>query len=1084
MTHTVNRFVFLALFSGVICTLLLPACPSSPPPTGPEAAFGASVTSGFAPLTVDFSDQSTAGSEAITSWHWDFGDGETSTKRTPSHKYIERGSYDVSLTVKTAIGTDTESRPAFITVSLDSADIDEQEGTPGQTLTIMLPGDVPLDMVWIPAGSFLMGRYPDEEDSNPAEDPQHRVTLSYGFWMGRYEVTYAQWRSIKGGSSSSDDSNRPVTNISLSAAHDFIDDLNKATERMFWLPSEAEWEYACRAGTTTRFYWGDDLDLYEVDYYAWWQRNNSSQTHDVGGKLPNAWGLYDMIGNVGERVEDDWHESYDPVIDSSHNYVRSTVPTDGRPWVYTASGYRDPMARGEVHWNGPEGAPSCRSAWRQDWMTTSDAEDFRGFRLIKYCGSSVPAGHPSVVELKINDGASSTLSRTVTLNINCVGRPLEYMASESADFEGARWKEYKEAPLFIFASAGNGTKTVHFKVRNDYGESLPLSDTITLNEGADGAEQTFMLPGNVPLVMVWIPAGSFMMGRYASEFESDGNEDPQHLVVFSSGFWIGKYEVTQSQWQAIMGSNPSYYQGASYGNTSNWAVESVTWDMIQSFINGLNTATGRAFRLPSETEWEYACRAGTTTRYYWGEDIAEEEIDDYAWTWTWMAESHEVGTRLPNPWGLYDMSGNVGEWCEDDWHNLYLRIPRDGRPWVDSPRGSSRVERGYALCDQFGCDRLRSAARDEQPLTRKIYLGFRLAMSAGGDTPGEHSIIAFSIDNDAASTSSRVVTLNSTCTGNPTEYMASESASFMGAVWQEYTQAPFLTITSAGNGIKTVYFKVRNSSRESGLVSDTILLNEGSEGTEETIMLPGNVPVEMVWIPAGTFMMGRSSDDDYYDSGPEEDPQHEVTLTSGFWMGKYEVTQAQWQSVMGSNPSYFQGNAYGDTSNCPVEHVSWVTVQDFLTRLNVATGRTFRLPSEAEWEYACRAGSITQYYWGINHGDCVYYAWCLASCTNECTTHDVGLKLPNAWGLYDMIGNVSEWCDDDWHNSYEDAPTDGRSWVDSPPDGSFNGGSGCIIRGDYWAGYDLRSACRSWAGAMEAYEYEEEMRQIGFRLVR
>ena len=179
------------------------------------------------------------------------------------------------------------------------------------------PGDTKtfagIDFVWCPPGTFTMGAYPGELDAQQWEGPQHEVTISKGFWMGKYEITQAQWKAVMGGknpsffqsAASATYDHRPVESVSWDDTQVFIKALNSAYPRMgFRLPSEAEWEYACRAGTTTRFYWGDDLDYTEIGDYAWYGDNSDRQTHDVGGKLPNAWRLYDMSGNVLEWVQD------------------------------------------------------------------------------------------------------------------------------------------------------------------------------------------------------------------------------------------------------------------------------------------------------------------------------------------------------------------------------------------------------------------------------------------------------------------------------------------------------------------------------------------------------------------------------------------------------------------------------------------------------------------------------------------------------------------------------------------------------------------------------------------------------------
>ena len=186
--------------------------------------------------------------------------------------------------------------------------------------------------------------------------------------------------------------------------------------------------------------------------------------------------------------------------------------------------------------------------------------------------------------------------------------------------------------------------------------------------------------------------------------------------------------------------------------------------------------------------------------------------------------------------------------------------------------------------------------------------------------------------------------------------------------------------------------------------------------------------MEFVWVPAGEFRMGSTSSDD-------EQPVRQVRIRQGLWLGKHEVTQAEWQRVMGSNPSQF--DECGPT--CPVEQVSWHAAQDFIGGLNArGGGNRYRLPTEAEWEYAARAGTTGDRY----SEDLDAIAWYGGN--SGARSHAVGQKLPNAWGLYDMLGNVWEWVEDCWHDSYEGAPADGSAWTSGGDCGRrvLRGGSG------------------------------------------
>jgi formylglycine-generating enzyme required for sulfatase activity len=227
-------------------------------------------------------------------------------------------------------------------------------------------------------------------------------------------------------------------------------------------------------------------------------------------------------------------------------------------------------------------------------------------------------------------------------------------------------------------------------------------------------------------------------------------------------------------------------------------------------------------------------------------------------------------------------------------------------------------------------------------------------------------------------------------------------------------------------------------------------------------------PLEMVEIPGGAFMMGSPKEEK--GSGDDERPQHKVTVAP-FYMGKFEVTQAQWRAVAGwpkvdlelkADPSYFKGDSL------PAHWVSWEYAVEFCARLSKRTGRPYRLPTEAEWEYACRAGTTTPFAFG-------------ETITRELVNYDGGqaavvgsLGVANEFGLYDMHGNVWEWCQDVWHDDYKGAPTNGSAWL-SGGDQSLR-----VVRGGFWlsSANNSRSAFRS-----KSVPDSFETSSIGFRVV-
>ncbi|MBQ7188204.1 MAG: formylglycine-generating enzyme family protein [Kiritimatiellae bacterium] len=210
-------------------------------------------------------------------------------------------------------------------------------------------------------------------------------------------------------------------------------------------------------------------------------------------------------------------------------------------------------------------------------------------------------------------------------------------------------------------------------------------------------------------------------------------------------------------------------------------------------------------------------------------------------------------------------------------------------------------------------------------------------------------------------------------------------------------------------------------------------------GEVKTLTLPGGAEMRFRWCPAGTFTMGSPESEDGRDG---DETQHQVTLTRGFWLGETPVTQKQWKSVMGDNPSVFKG------ANLPVEEVSWNDCQEFIQKVNAALNCGARLPTEAEWEYACRAGTSGAY---GGTGELDEMGWYDKNSGDK--THPVGQKKPNAWGLYDMHGNVWEWCSD-WYGDYPSGSV-------TDPTGPSSGSSR-VLRGGSWGcnARDCRSASR------------------------
>jgi len=327
--------------------------------------------------------------------------------------------------------------------------------------------------------------------------------------------------------------------------------------------------------------------------------------------------------------------------------------------------------------------------------------------------STNPEDFRSYLE-KYPSGQFASLAKNRISSLEAASKPGEpKSATDSSPTELAFWDSIKNSPdpedfksyldkypngQFV-ALARNNLR------RLETGKTENKSATNTNSTGVNvGPPKTPPKPGAVVknqmgIEMVYIPPGEFMMGS------ENGNKDerPVHRVTISQAFYVGRYEVTQAQWQSVMGDNPSGYKNCG----GNCPVEKVSWKDAQNFINKLNEGNdGFRYRLPTEAEWEYACRAGTTGDY-------AGDLDSVAWyDKNSGGKTHPVGTRQPNGFGLYDMHGNVWEWCEDWYHKTYEGAPMDGSAWLSGGEQKYRVLRGGEVGGWGGrATNLRSATR-------------------------------------------------------------------------------------------------------------------------------------------------------------------------------------------------------------------------------------------------------------------------------------------------------------------------------------------------------------------------------------
>ena len=902
-----------------------------------------------------------------------------------------------------------------------------EEAQPGEgEITVDLPGGATMEFVWIEPGTFTMGSPESEPGRSDDEGPQHEVTISRGFWLGKYEVTQGQWESVMGTTPWSGRSyvqanaELPAVYISWEDVQELVQALNAAAgDSLYRLPTEAEWEYGCRAGTTTRWSFGDEAG--ELGDYAWyWGNLGERYAHQVGTKLRNPWGLFDMQGNVWEWCLD-WWGTY-----PSEAQVDPLGPSTGSRRVIRG-GYAELYAQ------------YARSAVR--YFQSPGLGDFDlGARLLRM---AEPAGTNQQPEADPGPDQAAVVAEVITLDgrssTDPDGDTLTFQWGEAETNPATDLLSGMTAAVVTLTPSLPGTYRFVLVVSDGRLESAPDTVAVTVSEGTAHRDTTVALPGGATMDFVWVEPGTFTMGSPSSEPGRSSNEGPQHEVTITQGYWLGKYEVTQGQWESVMRVTPWSGQTNVQEAADNPAVY-ISWNEVQDLIGRLNAEVGQtAYRLPTEAEWEHACRAGSTTRWSFGDE--EGQLGDYAWyrdnAWSVGEEyGHQVGTRLANPWGVFDMHGNVWEWVQD-WYGSYT-----GAAQVDPhgpATGSARVIRGEDV-DGYS-HRTRSAIRDpHSPGYRYDYVGARLLRMAepaernqppeADAGPDQAAVVAELISLDGSGSSD--------ADGDTLAYRWTEDGANLETGLLSDATAVSPTFTPSAAGRYQFILMVNDGTVDGAPDTVVVTVSEATAHRDTTVALAGGATMEFVWIEPGTFTMGSPTSEP--GRGSKEGPQHKVTITQGFWLGKYEITQGQWEAVMGTTPwsdqSYVQSNA-----SHPAVYISWEDVQELVQALNAAAGDSpYRLPTEGEWEYACRAGAGTRWSFGDEEGELGEHAWYAENAwmADEKYGHAVGTKLSNPWGLFDMHGNVYEWVAD-WYGSYSS-----ESQVDpaGPSTGSYR-----VIRG-------------------------------------
>lgn len=620
-----------------------------------------------------------------------------------------------------------------------------------------------------------------------------------------------------------------------------------------------------------------------------------------------------------------------------------------------------------------------------------------------------------------------------------------------------------------FRSCADETAQMTNNAENGMNSVLPLAKSpLTAEQVRDIQQQwskrldrPLVLTNSIGMKLSLLPPGEFTMGRTEEQLDelldtvkNDSKTKrnyvgqvvwsmlmmPAHRVRLTKPFYVGTTEVTVGQFrqfadasgyktEAEQGLNSGLpYKGgppistwrkpmawrADYKPTDDDPAMHLCWNDCVAFCKWLSEKEGQEYALPTEAEWEYACRAGTTTPWSFGDRATADRVaHEYAWWSEAPQGQHDkpraVGLGKPNAFGLYDMHGNMWEYVADWWHRLsYKESPLNdptGPAQQSERQDLRRIIRGSSFdWDRWGGDaayRMRITQRSNQ----HPHMSFRVALRLKG------------------------------VEGVPPAVDLDEPR--------------------------------RQQKRDPGAESVEVIaaLKAGANATplakELSIDLGNSVKMEFVLIPTGSFLMGS-------DKGlKDERPVHRVVISRPFYLAKYEVTQSQWETVMGKDARLTE-YAMADNElvgpHKAMNEMSWNTAQEFIGKLKTkAPDRAFALPTEAQWEYACRAGSTTEFSFGDDAASLGDYAWFQGNMNwvghpgyrGKAFYHDVGMKKPNAFGLYDMHGGVWEWCEDRYDPDYYfTAPlVDPRG----PESGRFR-----VLRGGSWFrfGKYARSAYR------------------------
>ena len=942
------------------------------------------------------------------------------------------------------------------TVTATVRDLDGNEAS--QTFTVMVDvvkrrvgekfrecAECP-EMVVVPSRTYRMGAPESEAGSSDQERPVHGVTIGAPFALGVYEVTFAEWDACVaaggcGGHRPDDEGwgrgSRPVIHVSWDDAKRYVQWLSGKTGKAYRLPSESEWEYAARAGTDTAYSWGNGIGKNLANCDGCGSQWDDARTAPAGSFAANRWGLHDMHGNVWEWAEDCWNRSY------------AGAPSDGSAWL--SGGCLVRVLRGGSWDMRPR---YLRVAYR-NMGTAGLGYDIFGFRVARTLAANEMTGRVPAVRTPI-PAQPLVVGRDGTLDLSRHFVDDQRLAYEARSSDAAVLRVSLVARVLTLVPVSVGSATVTATARDPDGNEV--SQTFTVRVGASPVVgrrvgEKFRDCTECPQMAV-LPSRTYRMGAPESEAGSSNQERPVHGVTIRAPFALGVYEVTFAEWDACVAAGGCRrLEDKGWGRGSRPVIHMSRGD-AQRYVQWLSRRTGKRYRLPSESEWEYAARAGTDTAYSWGDGIGENlaNCDGCGSQWD-GARTAPAGSFAANGWGLHDMHGNVWEWTEDCWHGSYAGAPSNGSAWV-SGRCFERVLRGGSwdtrTQDLRAAYRHRGDAYTATGSLRNLRdtFGFRVARTlAANEVAGRVPTAGTPIPAQSL-VAGRDGALDLSGHFVDDQSLVYRARSSNAAVLRVSVAGSVLRLVPVSAGRATVTATARDPDGNEASQTFTVTVSASPDGGgqggrkfRDCTECP-----QMAVVPSGTYRMGAPESE--AGSSNQERPVHGVTIAAPFALGVYEVTFAEWDACVaagGCGGHRPDDEGWGRGSR-PVIHVSWDDAKRYVQWLSGKTGKSYRLPSESEWEYAARAGADTAYSWGDGIGENLANCDGCGSQWDDARTAPAGSFAANRWGLHDMHGNVWEWAEDCWNRSYAGAPSDGSAWLSG----------GCLVRVLRGGSWDMR----------------------------